>query len=282
VAAGDLRVRLERPGELHDAFRGMLEHLHEMVVQIRGTSLELASAAAEIHAITSEQERAAAAQSTSVSEVGATIASLASSAAGIADTAKGVLDNAEQSLDTSDLMAAKIAELSRQTTSVGELLDLIQDIAERSDLLALNGSLEATRVGELGRGFAIVAAEMRRLAERVTGTIADVRVRVADIRASGTSTVMVTDDSRKLAQRSADAARQISTVTRQQSRETTAVADAVTEVTKAVIALAGATAQARAASLGLRGRAERLEQLTRQFTLRKSLGKGELPLRGFE
>lgn len=275
VAAGDLRVRLERPGDLYDAFRGMVMHLHEMVMQIRVTSLELASAAAEIHAVTSEQERAANTQSISVGEVEAAIGSLASSAAGIADTAEGVLDDAEHALATTDVMATKIGELSHETTRVGELLDLIQEIAQRSDLLALNGSLEATRVGELGRGFAIVAAEMRRLAERVTGTIADVRERVADIRSAGASTVMATDDSRKRAQRSAQAARQISTLTHQQSQETAAVAFAVAAVTKAVIEQADATAQAQAASQGLRSRAEGLEQLTRRFTLRSPKGEDD-------
>ncbi|MFV8754024.1 methyl-accepting chemotaxis protein [Nannocystaceae bacterium ST9] len=270
VASGDLRNQLERPGDLHDAFRAMVERLHAMVVQIRSTSLDLASAASEIHSITQEQERAVNQQSLRMREVSDTVASLASSAESITRTSADVLDNADQTLRTTNAMILRIGELGDQAASVGQLLDLIREIADRSDLLALNGSLEATRVGEAGRGFALVAAEMRRLAERVTQTVGDVRERVVEIKTAGSNTVVVAEDSRKLAEQTASAARQISQVTHRQSRETELAAQTVHEITGVVIATAGATSQTRAAAEGLREQAERLERLTRQFTLRKS------------
>ncbi|WP_146155358.1 methyl-accepting chemotaxis protein [Enhygromyxa salina] len=272
VAEGDLSVELDHPGELHDAFRGMLARLHEMVVRIRETALELASAAAEIHAITQQQEQAAEQQSASVQQVSATVGSLAESAEQITQTASRVLDNAEQTLMTTDAMVAKIGELSGEAASVGDLLEVIREVAKRSDLLALNGSLEATRAGEAGRGFALVAAEMRRLAERVTGTVADVRDRVTDIKASGTSTVMATEDSRKLAQSTAEAARVISTVTQQQSDDTEQVSLSVQELAEMVVAAALATSQTRSAAEGLRAYALELERLTGAFVIR-----GDLP-----
>ncbi|MFV8754023.1 methyl-accepting chemotaxis protein [Nannocystaceae bacterium ST9] len=268
VASGDLRNQLERPGDLHDAFRAMVERLHAMVVQIRSTSLDLASAASEIHSITQEQERAVNQQSLRMREVSDTVASLASSAESITRTSADVLDNADQTLRTTNAMILRIGELGAQAASVGQLLDLIREIADRSDLLALNGSLEATRVGEAGRGFALVAAEMRRLAERVTQTVGDVRERVVEIKTAGSNTVVVAEDSRKLAEQTASAARQISQVTHRQSRETELAAQTVHEITGVVIATAGATSQTRAAAEGLREQAERLERLTRQFTLR--------------
>ncbi|MFV8754021.1 methyl-accepting chemotaxis protein [Nannocystaceae bacterium ST9] len=267
VASGDLRNQLERPGDLHDAFRAMVERLHAMVVQIRSTSLDLASAASEIHSITQEQERAVNQQSLRMREVSDTVASLASSAESITRTSADVLDNADQTLRTTNAMILRIGELGAQAASVGQLLDLIREIADRSDLLALNGSLEATRVGEAGRGFALVAAEMRRLAERVTQTVGDVRERVVEIKTAGSNTVVVAEDSRKLAEQTASAARQISQVTHRQSRETELAAQTVHEITGVVIATAGATSQTRAAAEGLREQAERLERLTRQFTL---------------
>ena len=165
----------------------------------------MASASSEIYAAAQEQESAAARSSNSVNEMSATVESLAESAERITATANGVLDNAEQTLATADTMTSRIGELTAQANGVGDLLEVIREVANRSDLLALNGSLEATRAGEAGRGFALVAAEMRRLAERVTGTVTDVRGRVADIKASGSSTVMATEQSRKLAH---DTARQ--------------------------------------------------------------------------
>lgn len=270
VADGDLRVVLERPGDLHDAFRAMIERLHEMVVQIRTTALDLAGAAAEIHSITQEQALAAEHQSTSMREVSETVASLAASAENITQTATSVLENADQTSVTTEAMIAKISELSEQANGVGGLLDVIREVADRSDLLALNGSLEATRVGEVGRGFALVAAEMRRLAERVTQTVSDVRGRVVEIKASGSSAVLAAEDSRKLAEQTAAAARHISLVTGRQSRDTEQVAQTVQTVAGVVIATAGATSQTRAAAEGLRIQAEQLERLTRQFKLRRA------------
>ena len=119
----------------------------------------------------------------SVSEIGETTKSLASSAARISREVGRVFDNAESTLAATDELSSSIMELAARSAGIGELSEVISDVADRSDLLALNGALEATRVGEAGLGFALVAAEMRRLAERVTGTVRDVRptpVHIAD------------------------------------------------------------------------------------------------------
>jgi methyl-accepting chemotaxis protein len=267
VAKGDLAVEFERPGDLHDAFRGMLVQLRGIVTQIRSTALELASAATELHAVTQEQERVVDAQSRSVGEVGSTVELLASAAEDITRTSSQVLANAEQTLSNTDTTVARISELNAQVGSITQLLEVIREVADRSDLLALNGSLEATRAGEAGRGFALVASEMRRLAERVAGSVADVRGRMASISAAGTSTVMASAQSRELAERTAAAARQISAVTATQHHDTHRVSTSVHEVAASVAASAVATTQTRAAAERLRQHAEELERLTRHFQL---------------
>jgi methyl-accepting chemotaxis protein len=268
VADGNLDVRLERPGDLHDAFRRMLEHIRGLVVETRESAQRIAEAATLLHGVTREQERAAETQSSYVEAIGFTLAELAASAAGVATTAQHVRDDAERSLQTTDLVAARTSELSRVAIGIGELLDQIQDIAERSNLLALNGSLEATRAGEAGRGFAIVAAELRRLAERISKALEGARARVAEVRNASAGTVLVTDESRKLAKRSAEAAQQIWEVTDQQSQATGAVAEGAEEVTRAVVALATNTARTHAATEDLRRQVLRLEQLSGRFVLR--------------
>jgi methyl-accepting chemotaxis protein len=267
VAKGDLRVEIVGTGDLPDALRGMLARLNEVVEQIRATSLELASAAAEIHAVTREQEHATEQQSKRVLAVSDTIATLAQSAEDISKTSTEVLDNAEHALSTTDAMIERINLLSTQAGNVRSLLELIHEVADRSDLLALNGALEATRAGEAGRGFALVASEMRRLAERVTGTVSDVRERIADIEAAGASTVQATADSRRLADSTATAARQISMVTHRQSEETEQVSHKVFEVAEGMIATVEAARQTLDATDRLRVLAAELERLTRQFTL---------------
>src|SRR5690606_20786094 len=140
--------------------------------------------ASEMLAAVREQELAAEQHTAHMAELRRLMESLARASVDNHATVGGVLDNAEATLVTTDAMVAEIASLEARTRGIGELLEVIREVADRSDILALNGSLEATRAGEAGRGFALVATEMRRLAERVTGTVVDVRAMVADIAAA--------------------------------------------------------------------------------------------------
>lgn len=265
VADGDLAVEFERSGELHDAFRGMLAQLREVVAQIRSTAVELASTAAEIHAVSREQERVAATQSNNMAEIGTTIELLAQAAEHVSRTSEQVVANAEQTLSNTDDTVARIDELNAQVGNISLLLEVIHEIADRSDLLALNGSLEAVRAGEAGRGFALVASEMRRLAERVAGSVADARGRMASISSAGASTVMASGQSRDLAEKTSAAAHQIWEVIEVQHHDTQRVAVSVSEVVESVAASAAASSQTRAAAEGLRAQADELERLTRRF-----------------
>ena len=275
VAAGNLRADVDSRGDLQDAFRAMLVQLQAMVERIRETAVGVASAAAEIHATTRTQESAAISNSTRIADVSARAVSLAEAAQHITHSATDVLGNAEQTLTTTDAVLGKIAELRSHADGIADLLEIIREVADRSDLLALNGSLEATRAGEAGRGFALVAAEMRRLAERVTVVVSDVRVRMADIESSGTNTVMATAHGRKLAEDTANAARRIFTITQKQSDDTSHVSLTMQEVAEFVTHAAAATSQTRAATEGLRAQVEELERVTRQFELRDAANSVE-------
>ncbi len=265
VAAGDLKIEIDGVGDLQDSFRAMVARLSELVLQIREASLEVAGATSEIHAATREQERAASQQSDEIREVSIAISRLADSAGDISTAASEVLSNAEETRKRADKVVEEIAELGRHITRVSELLELIREVADRSDLLALNGSLEATRAGEAGRGFALVANEMRRLAERVTGTVADVRSTVASIESSNRATVEATQHSRGLAGSTTAAARRIVDIIHTQGTETELVSTAARTIADAVASSAAAVTQTRASADGLRERAERLERLIEQF-----------------
>lgn len=267
IAKGDLRAAVAGTGELPDSFRGMMESLRGMVLQIRETSVDLASAAAEIFAASQEQEAAAASQSSAMVEISRTMDSLSESAAHVSDAVQGVLGNAERTLHNTDDMVRRIGELTGHANRIGEILEVIRDIADRSDLLALNGSLEASHAGEGGRGFALVASEMRRLAERVTASVSDVKKLVSDIRDSGSSTVMATEESKKLAEGTTDAARQITFVTQQQRSGTEQVSQSIKGIADVVSQAVSATSQTRTSAQGLKTQADRLSALVKRFEL---------------
>jgi methyl-accepting chemotaxis protein len=267
LAKGDLEIRLEGEGDVATAFRVMINSLGRIVRQIHETSVLLAAAATEIYAASQEQEAAAASQSTAMVEIRQTMESLFEAAAHVSESVRGVLSNAERTLETTDRMVIRIGDLTTHAGRIGEILETIRDISDRSDLLALNGALEASRAGEAGRGFGLVAAEMRRLAERVMSSVHDVRSLVGDIRASGSSTMMATEDSKKLAASTTDAARQITLVTQQQRSGTEQVLQSVREIAETLTQSVAAMAQTRASAEQLKSQADKLSSLVQAFRI---------------
>ena len=267
LAKGDLEIRLAGEGDVAVAFRAMIDSLGRIVRQIHETSVLLAAAATEIYAASQEQEAAAASQSTAMVEIRQTMESLFEAAAHVSESVRGVLSNAERTLETTDRMVIRIGDLTNHAGRIGEILETIRDISDRSDLLALNGALEASRAGEAGRGFGLVAAEMRRLAERVMSSVHDVRSLVGDIRASGSSTMMATEDSKKLAASTTDAARQITLVTQQQRSGTEQVLQSVREIAETLTQSVAAMAQTRASAEQLKSQADKLSSLVRAFRI---------------
>jgi methyl-accepting chemotaxis protein len=269
VGAGNLEVAIEGKGQLAEAFRTLVARLRMVVEETRTTSSELASAAAEISAAAQELEVASSSQASGMIEIAQTMESLSKSAAHVSDAVQGVAQNAERTLQNTEQMVSRIDSLSTHANRIGDILEIIREIANQSDLLALNGSLEATRVGETGRGFALVAGEMRRLAERVTASVQDVKKLVADIRESGASTVVATEESKKLAEATAGAARNITLVTQQQRNSTEQVNQSVRALSEIVEQAALATTQTRTSAEGLRVFADRLSQLVMAFSTTK-------------
>ncbi|MFZ5442587.1 MAG: methyl-accepting chemotaxis protein [Myxococcota bacterium] len=271
VAAGDLTrdllvdVRDDEFGKLGAAFQRMVTQLREVHLAIDAVVRQLGESAAQILAASREQEAASQTQSSSVEEVNRTMQSLLDSATHIANSAEGVSSNAERTRDTALATSKKIAELSAQANRMSEILEVIREIADRSDLLALNAALEGTRAGEAGRGFSLVANELRRLSERVGASVRDVKTLVNDIRASGASTVMVTEEARTLADNTASSARQITLVTQQQQTATEMVSTSMKDVARVLVESVASTAQTRRAAGDLAVRAEELGKLLARF-----------------
>jgi methyl-accepting chemotaxis protein len=267
VSKGALDIEFDGRGDLGQAFRGQVLSLRDIVGHIAQSASQLAGAASEMYAAAQEQEAAAQQQSVGVEEVSRTMESLLAAATHVTESTMGVLTRAERTRETTARTAERITELSAHASRIGEILEVIREIADRSDLLALNASLEGTRAGEAGRGFALVAAEMRKLAERVTASVTDIKKLVSDVRASVSATVLATEESSTLAEGTTESARQINLVTQQQRSGTEQAGQSMRDVATMITQSLAATQQVRSLAEDLKGQADNLNGLVARFRL---------------
>jgi methyl-accepting chemotaxis protein len=278
VASGHLKLAAlqdkgdDEIGALVDAFNEMVRSQQFLVRQISTTASQIKSTSAEILASARQQEQGATEQSSAVEQTRQTMESLLQSGRQIADSASLVLTNAERTQTNNQIISQRITRLSTHMQRITEILEVIKSIATKSDMLALNAALEGTKAGESGRGFSLVASQMRRLTENVMGAVHDIKALTGDVHESTSASVVATEDGTKLASDTTRSARQISLIIQQQQTGTEQVSKAMDDVSQIAQQTAAASKQSLRTTKELTELSEQLDGLVNRFTQDASEG----------
>ena len=226
IGGGDLTSRLRAEGKtefawLASTFNGFVKQIQKIIIELRDHGNDVSVATGQLASIVQEAEAGARNQQSetvlvanSMGEMAASVQDVAYSAAKAAETARevevrartgqGVVEKTVQAINELAIevegAARVIQELEADSNSIDRILQVIKDISDQTNLLALNAAIEAARAGEQGRGFAVVADEVRSLSNRTQQSTIEIKRTIEQLQAKSQQAMTVMQQSRNKAQ----------------------------------------------------------------------------------
>ena len=231
---GDLTKRIQKTsndelGDVVDWFNQFVDKLHNSITDVVKSIEPLTSLSADLGSLTSETLSISANQNEATEQVSLVVEEMVSSVKAVSNNANSASEAANEAdkaaKDGRDIVTKTVAsinglaeeveragevirKLEADTGNVGTILDVIKGIAEQTNLLALNAAIEAARAGEQGRGFAVVADEVRTLASRTQDSTQEIQKVIEELQTAARSAVDVMGQSKQRAQASVEHAAQ--------------------------------------------------------------------------